>query len=102
MSVQAPLGEQGASEDGEGDHAEGQEQEPMLEAIGQAAGDQDNDDERHGSSRLTPERRRVLSVQPAIERADKRSHPRHRMADCASEPVGIAEHGLEQQCKERK
>ena len=45
----------------------------MLEAIGQAAGDQDNDDERRRAGRLTPERRRVPSVQPAIERADKRS-----------------------------
>ncbi len=69
----------------------------MLDEIGHAAADHDQDEERCGAGRLAPRVRRVLAVQPTVERAYQRPHPRHRMTDCARDPLRVTEHGLEQQ-----
>ena len=84
MSVQAPLGDQRAGDDGEGDHAEGQEQEPMLDEHRPVPPEtRIRIESADAPARFPPPWRRSLAVQPAVERADQRAHPRDRMTDCA-------------------
>lgn len=66
-----------------------------------SAADNDDKDERGDNPcRLAPQSWRVFAVEPAVERIDERAHPRHRMTDCAREPIRITEHHLEQKCEE--
>ncbi len=97
MGVQAALGEERAGDDGEGDHPEGEEQEAMLDEVGESAGYDEEDEKRGDARRLALRGCRAVSVQQAVERADEGAHPHHRVADGAGQPLGIAEHRLEQQ-----
>ena len=96
MGVQAPLGDQRTGDDGEGDHAKGQEQETMLDEQGESAGDKDQDRECQRSGAFPLPWRRSLAVEQAVERADQGAHPHHRMTNCARDALRVTEHGLEQ------
>ncbi len=101
MQIETALGNERAAQDADGDHPEGHQQERSLERKGDAADDQEQDEQRDGACPAARLGVCTLAVEVGVEIADEMAHPRHGMAYHLAELVRIPGNELGQQGQKR-